>query len=149
MRNKEWNAAPSRWGVTACCRHRRRRQEGPVTREEEGGGQQGLHKSWQGVEGGGGRRINIPIGDQFHPVPLRHELSPQQQLAGKGLRTWPATGTLCRPRALPSQPDPRGCAWTVHSPLRSLFKPRPALLDPGDAVTSKVVPGGTWAGGEY
>ena len=95
MRGKEWNAAPGRWGMTACCRHRRRQQGGLVTGEEGGWGQQGLHTvSRQSVERGGGRRIGIPIRDWFHLLPLRHELSPRQQLAGKGLRTWPAAGTL-------------------------------------------------------
>ena len=56
MRGQEWNAAPGRWGVTACCRHRRRQQEGPVTGEEEGGGQQELHNflsnAWREAERG-------------------------------------------------------------------------------------------------
>lgn len=90
------NAARGRWGLGTCFRHRRRQHEGLVTRGEGHGGQQrvcdtpssGLGDSEGGVSA-------FPSGIGFS-VPLRHELSPNQQLVHRcwqeGLRSWPAAG---------------------------------------------------------
>ena len=59
-----------------------------------------------GASGETGRHISNPIWDQFQCVPLRHKSSAQTsnsptQCWQEGLRSWPASGSLClKPFAL-------------------------------------------------
>ena len=70
---------------------------------------------------------------------------------GRGIRPGPAgrprepaSFWVGVPKALCSQLHPGGGACTIHFFLHSLFSPRPALLDPGDAIT-----GSSWSPGPH
>lgn len=75
------------------------------------------------------------------------ERSPNQQLVPPvptGRPQKPASLWVGVPKALCSQFHPGIGAWTIHFFLHSLFGPRPALLDPGDAIT-----GSSWSPGAH
>lgn len=94
------------------------------------------------------RDMGNPVRDQFQCVPLRHKSAAETsnlslQCRREGLGSWPASGSVC-PEALCSQFHPGSRAWTIHFFLHSLFGPRRALLDPGDAIT-----GSSWSPGAH
>lgn len=72
-----------------------------------------------------------PNQQRVHPVLVRRPQEPAGLWVGV-------------PEALCSQLHPCSRAWTIHFFLHSLFSPRPALLDPGDAIT-----GSSWSPGAH